>query len=507
MSSSPKVSLARVASTIAVAVSALVTGCASTQPERTATAPAPAPAAPAIGGGFGDALRCMDGLLLDYGARDIAVIVEDLADQTQRAKAGTKELLVAVVSDMTQRSRAVRLVANGKEWGNTVNHLAQTRREPVAVVPQYALRGSMSQLDTTLALDLTMLSTQDLSVVPGTATRNTAVLGKHNGQLDGRADIRKFGATYTVGARPADIVADAQRALVELAAIETFGRLARVPYWTCLGQRPDNPAVAAEIQDWYDAMAARPAEIIRYFQTQLRARRAYQGPIDGAVNGQLKEAVAAYREALGLSREAKLSLDFFQAYLAADHREISTKLAAAPAPAAVPQPVQQAAAPVAQPVPAVQQPAPVQPAAQRAEQLALRIATGNTSRRYAAGEPINLSVRPTRDAHVYCFLQDEDRRIVRFFPNRFQRDSRVSTATGVQLPGAGKYQIVMNSRGQPETIACFATERDVLAQLPDGMGGSDFDPLPVKSLDQVRIAFAKASRGELAHDMFVVQPK
>ena len=83
----------------------------------------------------------------------------------------------------------------------------------------------------------------------------------------------------------------------------------------------------------------------------------------------------------------------------------------------------------------------------------------------------------------------------------------VASAAGLQLPGAMRFEIVMNPRGVAETVACFATESDVLAQLPAGMNGSDFAPLPVASLDQVRSAFAKATGGALAQESFQIQPR
>jgi hypothetical protein len=507
-----------------VAFTALM-GCASTDTKRTTEAVA-APATPVQPiANFSPALRCMDTLLLDYGARDISVIVEDLVDQSKGAGAGTREMLVSVVSDMTQRSRAIRLVASGKDWGNTVNAMAAIRRDQsqFAVAPQYALRGSISLLDnqnvqrngettaaSQLGLDLTLLTTQDLSVVPGIATRNSVVLFKQGKTFDGKAEVRKFGVTFGLATSSGEVVGQATRTLVELASIELFGRLARVPYWTCLGLTEAHAGVAAEIQDWYDAMAVQPAEIIKYFQTQLRARRVYEGPIDGAVSPQFKEAVARYREALGLAREPKLSLDFFKAYLGADHRQLEAKLtppaavvaplAAAPAPA----PAAPLLASNAPSIPASLAPAPAQPA--RA-QLALRIAPASEARRFARGETVQLVIRPNRDAHVYCFLQDENKKIIRFFPNRFKRDSRVLPAEGLLLPGAMGFEIVMNPRGTPETVSCFATERDVLAQLPAGVNGGDFDPLPVASLDQVRSAFVRAANGAVAHETFQIQPK
>lgn len=514
MTMSPIHASARLVFLLTLATTTTLMGCASAPQQAAAgnRAPeaktaAPAPAIQPIAN-FSPALRCMDTLLLDYGARDITVAVEDVVDKTNGAGAGAKETLISAVSDMTQRSRAIRLVASGK------------------AVPQYAVRGSLSLLDnqtvqrngaslaaSVLGIDLNLLTTQDMSVVPGIATRNSVVLFRQGKAYDGNAEISKFGVTFGLSSTNVQGGAQAARALVELASVELFGRLARVPYWTCLGMTEAHPGVTAEIQDWYDAMAAQPSEFVRYFQAQLRARRVYEGPVDGAtnpVNAQLKEAVARYREALGLSREPKLSLDFFKAYLAADHHQVEARLAqTTPAPAQanpVPAPAPAPAAPIAPKAPAadtvmvVSAPAPKSP-------LALRVGTVNDARRFGRGESVQLLVRPSRDAHVYCFLQDENKKIIRFFPNRFQRDSRVPTAEGLQLPGDMRFEITMNPRGMQETITCFATERDVLAQLPAGVNAGDFDPLPVNSLEQVRTAFVKVANGALAQETFQIQAK
>jgi peptidoglycan hydrolase-like protein with peptidoglycan-binding domain len=332
--------------------------------------------------------------------------------------------------------------------------------------------------------------------VPGIASRNQVILFKQGKGFDGDAEIRKFGINFSLSTGTNEGQAQALRTLVEMASIELFGRLAKVPYWTCLGATDEDPDVQAEIRDWYDAMVARPTEIIEYFQLQLRMRRVYDGPVDGVVNPQIKEAVARYREALGLSREPKLSQDFLRAYLKADHRQLEGKVQPVP-----PAPV--AEAPAA-PVPA----AAAKPAAAAAPgPLALRVATANDVRRFARGEAVQLTVRPNRDAHVYCFLQDENQRISRFFPNRFQKDSRVGAAQGVSLPGQMRFEIRMNPRGVQETVSCFATERDVLPDLPAGVAGGDFDPLPVGSLEQVRTLFVNATGGVLAQEYFHVQPK
>jgi hypothetical protein len=70
-----------------------------------------------------------------------------------------------------------------------------------------------------------------------------------------------------------------------------------------------------------------------------------------------------------------------------------------------------------------------------------------------------------------------------------------------------RFQLTMNTKGVPETISCFATQRDVMASLPQVLVGTDFEPLPGATLELIRSAFLKASGGTLAQENFRVQAK
>lgn len=534
-----KTSLLRRACIAALAMCAgSLIGCASLDSEKVAAqkaeqvkkGPQTAPYRPITN--FSNGLRCMDNLLLDFGTHDVSVIVEDLADQTKKVNAGTKDMLISAVSDMTRRSRAVRLIAYGQDSGNTIGFLYQAlRREQYAVIPQFALRGSISQFDDTIVrrsldagvswgnvgglsaastsqasvvgVDLTMLATGDLSVLPGVSSRNAVILFKSGKGYDGEAQIRKFGINFSLSTATQEGMTQAVRTLVELASIELFGRLARVPYWTCIGASDTDEAVESEIRDWYDTMVANPTDIIAYFQDQMRLRRVYVGPVDGIVNPQIKEAVSRYREALGQSREPKLTFEFFKAYLTANNREIAPKVEPVPAAVVADAPASAPAAPAA---PAAAAAAP-SAAGQPSTRLALELGTADHATRFSAGSLVALTIKPSRDAHVYCFMQDENQKISRFFPNRFRRDSLINAKQGLQLPGAMRFEIRMNPRGVKETISCFATDRDVLSDLPSALASADFAPLPVASLEQVRDLFQSVSGGSLAQEYFHVQPK
>jgi hypothetical protein len=291
----------------------------------------------------------------------------------------------------------------------------------------------------------------------------------------------------------------ALRGLVELAAVELIGKLTKTPYWTCLGV-PDpqaNEETKLEMFDWYHSMAATRIELIAYFQNQLRRRGFYDGPIDGEFNPAIDEAISNYRAALGLSREALLNEEFFNAFLAADH----TKIQRPAQPARYVAPAGVAGAPGAPGSRAA--PAPASPATP----LKLSVSAPKQQTRFARGETISLALAPSQDAHVYCYLQDEDAKVIRFFPNRFARDSRIAAAKPLTLPGAMRFQLSMNTKGVAEIVSCFATPRDVMASLPQAIVGTDFEPLPGATLELIRAAFDKASNGTLAQENFRVQPK
>lgn len=123
---------------------------------------------------------------------------------------------------------------------------------------------------------------------------------------------------------------------------------------------------------------------------------------------------------------------------------------------------------------------------------------------FAPGERIALRIALNQDAYMYCYLQDENARIVRFFPNRFHKGALVKADAPVQIPGAMPFELVANSLRVRETVACFATERDLSAQLPESVVGTDFDNLPVASLDQLAGSFAAAAGPALAQASFPV---
>ena len=473
--------------------------------------------------GFSSSLRCMDNLMIDHGVRDVSMLVEDIVDQTKKVNAGTRDMLISAVSDMTRRSRAIRVIAFGRDATNVISFLASAQRQSAyEVTPQFDIKGSVSQFDenvirnqrdlgfgiqpflnlgasrdaasSVLGLDLSVLTTDDMSILPGVTSRNSVVILKQGSGTDADAAYHKFGVSFSMSLSKSEGQAQALRGLVELAVIELMGKLTKTPYWNCLGADPKgSEEIRAEMSDWYYAMAASRVELIAYFQNQLRRRGFYEGPIDGQFNPAIDEAIGNYRAALGLSKQALLDEALFNAYLTADHTKIPRPEKPATAPAAAAAPTLSAAA-LSRPTP-------------QAEPMRLLLATQNGQTSFASGEAISLTLRPNRDAYVYCYLLDEQAKVTRFFPNRFAKDPLIAAAQALQLPGRMRFQLAIKSRGARESIACFATPKDVMAQLSASVVGIDFEPLPVKSLEQVRAAFVAATGGALAQETLHVQAK
>jgi hypothetical protein len=459
---------------------------------------------------FSSALRCMDNTMINFGVRDTSMLVEDLADQTKKVNAGTRDMLISAVSDMTKRSRGIRLIAFGRDSGNLVSfYEAAGSKNPYATIPQFDIKGSISQFDeniakktaeagfavgeyfsagyaksanaTVLGIDLTVLDTSDMSVLPGVTSRNAVIIFKQGNGLDADAKYKKFGINFSTTLSKAEGNTQALRNLIELAAIELVGKLTRTPYWQCLGADANSEEVQQEMRDWFDTLSG--PDTIGYFQYQLRLRGYYNGPVDGQANPDLIAAVRQYRKALGLSEEAKIDPQFYAAYLNADHKAIAAQSRpSAPPPA--PQRPQDASTPLS---------------------LAISDSKGRT--RFGRGESINLVITPGQSSHVYCYLQDETRAIQRFYPNRFRRDSFIKAGEPLQLPGQMRFQLLANTQGIKETVACYATERDVLAELPQSVAGIDFEKIAAVSLDEVRDAFAKTSKGAMVEEHFYVDFK
>ena len=465
---------------------------------------------------FNSALSCMDNMFLMYGIRDLVVISEDLTDATKKVSAGTKDMLITAVSNMTRRSKAIRLIAFGSDSSNMITFQQQgERKQMFAVMPQYGIRGSISQLDESIAkktegggvsvegfvgfgkastastnvlgLDLTMMRAEDLSIVPGVTASNSVLIFRSGSGMEGEAGYKKFGINYQSNLSRAEGQVQALRNLIELATVELFGKLTKTPYWKCLGATAKEESVKQEVSDWFQSMFVEPGEFVMYWQNQMRVRGVYTGEVNGEPDEALRDAIMSYREAMGMEKNAKLDLEFFTAYLETDNH-YTTSAKAKQILAAY---QTKAAADIAKNA----DPTPIQ----------LTVNSIKGGNQFRKGERLFVKVQPSRDAYVYCFMQDENRQIARFFPNRFTKDALVKAQKGIQLPNGKEFNIDVNTKGVQEQIVCYGANRDVFADVVPAIGGGDIDqPTQVKTLAELENVFKKAVGPSLGVGNFTI---
>jgi hypothetical protein len=333
--------------------------------------------------GFSKGLKCMDGLFRTYGVTNVAVVLDTIPDATKKINAGARDMFMSATSEMTRTTHAIRLIPIVES-----RVFSETKRERVIADADFAIQGSISQFDESmlqkqrdgavciwklcvgaadsdkisgLGLDLNLVETGGMSLVPGASVKNAVLLRKHGNGYDGDLTVKNFSIEYNFTLSTSDSNGQALRTLIELGAIELYGRMLKLPYWSCLGASDQDPAVSSEIDDWWEEMAADPrnsARLMGYLQFQMKAQGVYDGEINGRGNQTLLRAVRAYSLALGLQDDLNLDGRFLRKYLAADHAQVR-KLAAAKLAeinlkegALPPEPVAQAAPQVAPPGPA-----------------------------------------------------------------------------------------------------------------------------------------------------------
>ena len=101
---------------------------------------------------------------------------------------------------------------------------------------------------------------------------------------------------------------------------------------------------------------------------------------------------------------------------------------------------------------------------------------------YSIGEYLNLLIRLDRDAWVYCFYQQSDASLMQIFPNPQMISQEPRLAGGVlhTIPGETifPFKLRLTEPAGYEALRCFATSRNVTAELPKYLQGKSLGALP-----------------------------
>ena len=227
-------------------------------------------------------------------------------------------------------------------------------------------------------------------------------------------------------------------------------------------------------QDWFETMDQK--EQVRFVQRALAGQGAYDGPLNGTLDGPTKEAIGAYESANGLLADGRVTYALYASLIAGD-----LALGKEPDPKATPAVFEPRRGPVG------------------ATPLYLNLTTPKGPKaRYNPGEAFSLTLRTNADAFVYCYYQDAGGQVVRLFPNRYAPDPFIHAQEAVEVPGVAPFDLVPEVPNSLERILCLGAQGEVGTLLPAAFKRDDLAPLPVPGLDQVARVFAASTKAPLS---------
>ncbi len=467
----------------------LLAGCASPKDAPVVSRPKTLPVRNFTS--FSESLRCMDNLLAQFGVNGIVITSAGLPDATGEIQTGTKDMLISAVSRMSVRSGAFKFVDFDPNETDINNLQGLVGFTDDFRVPNYYIRGAITQLDegviadssgasiagsafslgfsadqvtSVVSLDMNVGDLLTRQIQPGMSAHNSISVTRTSKAGDAGGRIDTYGTFFNIALNRAEGMHAAVRNLVELSTIEVLGKLAQVPYWRCLQIDQTNPAVEAEARQWFEDMSAR--EQVVFVQRALASQGLYDAPVTGELDPATKGAVARYQADNGLLADGRVDFDLYASLI---HQDLALGRQPDPQFGAS---AQEAAARV------------------RPNPLTLTLATPNGSKPvYQVDQSLDLTAIVSQDSYVYCYYQDGGGTVTRIFPNQFQPDAHVIAGRTLAIPGEARFDIVFDRPRAREAVACLASAAELGMRLPPALKTPDLRPMPVHSLDEVVAAY------------------
>ena len=484
---------------------------------------------------FSDSLQCMDHMLRDAQLPTTLITSKQIPDYSSRVSVATKDMVITAISQMSRLSNAFRFVDYEVDIArqDTVQNLTtillnnnqmQLQRPAlyfsgaIAFVDQNVVNNrfdaglsgpridmgySKSRNASIIALEMHLGDFRTRTLIPGLDSANEVIVGNGGQGLDLAGRIGTYGVQFNVGRDYTQGAGGAVRTLVELATIELIGKWARVPYWQCLTLEQTHPDFQRQLRDWYDegdavvqhqlvkrslisrgylsAGAERLPDNSPLLRLAVARFQADQGMVvSGAIEFTTYER--ALRHFVGLGADGKLMRI---GWAATSATPVTTASAGAGDAAAV-----AAVAMLAHPSSlAYGAAAPNRTIDMQIENIMLERTA------FEVGEQIFLSATLSRTSYLACYLADAQGSLMRLLPNSANPSGWVSANQAVRIPDwmSPNPGFIMDATAPgTEGVACFATDEDRMAELPEALRGPALKPIADYSqLEQVNQAFAK----------------
>ena len=491
---------------------------------------------------FSDSLMCMDHMLRDAQLPTTLITSKQIPDYSSRVPVATKDMLITAISQMSRLSNAFRFVDYEVDIArqDTVQNLTtillnnnqmQLQRPAlylsgaIAFVdqnvinnrfdaglsgPRVELGYSKSRNATIIGLEMHLGDFRTRTLIPGLDSANEVIVGSGGQGLDLAGRIGTYGVQFNVGRDYTQGAGGAVRTLVELATIELIGKWARVPYWQCLTLEQNHPDFQRQLRDWYEegepavrrqlvkrslasqgylpAGAQQMADTSPLLRVALARFQADQGiVVTGVVDFATYER--ALRHFVGLAADGTLVR---VGWANTNAQPVAAAAAAAPADSASSEPnaTGEMTALAATSTRVYGADAPVRTIDLQIENIMM----DRTA--FEVGEQIFMSATVSRASHLRCYLADANGTVIRLLPNKSNPSGWVSANQAVRIPDwmSPNPGFIMDATSPgTEGVACFATDEDRTAELPEVLRGEPLRAIAGYSkLEAVNQAFSDA---------------
>lgn len=491
---------------------------------------------------FSDSLMCMDHLLRDAQLPTTLITSKQIPDYSTRVTVATKDMVITALSQMSRVSNAFRYVDYEVDIArqDTVQNLTtillnnnqiQLQRPALYVsgaisfADQNVLRNnadagtsaarletgySRTRSTTLIGLEMHLGDFRTRTIIPGLDSANEIVIGNGGQGLDLAGRIGSYGVKFSVGRDYAQGSGPAVRTLVELAMIELVGKWARVPYWQCLTLEQTHPDFQRQMRDWFDeGDTASQRQLVRgslRSQGYLPPGGDGDSPADAA---RMREALARFQADQGLVVTGVVDFSTYE-------RAMRSFVALGPDGRLERVGWEtRAGGPIAIAATAPQPTSPLAPAAAMAgaevakwnqavygatapdRRIELQIENAMLGRTaFEVGEQIFLSGTVSRASYLACYMGSANGTVIRLLPNATNTSGWVTAGQAIRIPDwmSPLPGFVMDA-GSPGTegVACFATDEDSTARLPETLRAPAFTPLQgIANLEGVNTAMAAA---------------
>ena len=468
---------------------------------------------------FSDSLMCMDHMLRAAQVPTTLITSKQITDYSSRVPVAAKDMIVTALSQMSRVSNAFRYVDYEVDIvrQDTVqnlttillnNNLMQLQRPAlyvsgaVAFVDQNVATNrfdagtSASRLDTgysqsrsatVIGLEMHLGDFRTRTLIPGLDSANEVVIGNGNQGLDLAGRIGSYGVQFSVGRDYAQGSGPAVRTLVELGMIELLGKWSRLPYWQCLTLDQTHPDFQRQLRDWYEeGESGVHQELVR----QSLISKGYLPPdasIFTAENPLWRDALGRFQADNGMvvtgivdfSTYERALRDFVTVSATGQMTRIgwSSKNAA---------PVTVASDKSADTSKSARYGAT---APERTIDIQIENVMQNRTA-FESGEQIFLSAAVSRASYLSCYMGGADGEVIRLLPNDINSSGWISASQTVRIPDwmSPNPGFVINAGpAGNEGVACFATEQNTTAHLPEILRGKAFEAISgIKTLEEVR---------------------